>query len=172
MAFFTAFNILRSIGCRFEANYNISWASSKGLLSVKMIKTTMSQKLCRQCCCNSHDLGATTSTILVIPILPILELTLLKEIPILMFVFVSPRSLGLFVDFEVFWFTKLLSRLPSTKKTKETSKGVGRFAFKFVIAFLVYFAIYCLQHWNYVGVGVMRVVIVWMWVRMGTTKYA
>jgi hypothetical protein len=65
-----------------------------------------------------------------------------------------------------------LSRLPSTKKTKETSKGVGRFAFKFVIAFLVYFAIYCLQHWNYVGVGVMRVVIVWMWVRMGTTKYA
>jgi len=87
-----------------------------------MIKTTMSQKLCRQCCCNSHDLGATTSTTLVIPILPISELTLLKEIPILMFVFVSPRSLGLFVDFEVFDLQSFCLDYHQQRKQKKCQK--------------------------------------------------
>jgi hypothetical protein len=86
-----------------------------------MIKTTMSQRLCHQCCCNSHELGSTTiATALVIPILPILKLTLLKEIFVLIFISISPKSLGLFTNYEVFLFAEFLSKLPSTKKTRET----------------------------------------------------
>jgi len=85
----------------------------------------MSRRLCRRCCCNSHDPDATAAAAaaaaaLAIPILPIPELTLLKEIPVLISVSVSPRSLGLFADSEVFRSAELLSRLPSTKKTRES----------------------------------------------------
>jgi len=87
-----------------------------------MIKTTMSRRLCRRCCCNSPNPGATAAAAaaLVIPILQIPELTLLKEMPVLISVSVSPRSLGLFADSEVFRSAELLSRLLSTKKTRES----------------------------------------------------
>jgi hypothetical protein len=86
-----------------------------------MIKTTMSRRLCRRCCCNSHDPGATAAAAApAIPILPIPELTLLKETPVLISISVSPRSLGLFADSEAFRSAELLSRLPSTKKTRES----------------------------------------------------
>jgi hypothetical protein len=87
-----------------------------------MIKTTMSRRLCRRCCCNSHDPDATAAAAaaLAIPILPIPELTLLKEIPVLISVPVSPRSLGLLADSQAFRSAELLSRPPSTKKTRES----------------------------------------------------
>jgi hypothetical protein len=51
----------------------------------------------------------------VIPIFPILELTLLKEILVVIFILFH-LDLGLFVDSKVFLSAKLLSKLPSTKK--------------------------------------------------------
>jgi hypothetical protein len=87
-----------------------------------MIKTTMSRRLCHWCCCNSHDHGSTiVATTLVIPIFPILELTLLKEILVVIFILFH-LDLGLFVDSKVFLSAKLLSKLPLTKKNKGNVK--------------------------------------------------